>query len=90
MAVSASKVSVTMYTLYVPSLGTELAQKPIQTLYGHDNEVTAVHISIELDMAVSASKVSVTMYTLCVPSLGTELVRKTTDMTMRLRQFTYQ
>ena len=39
-------------------MSTELAQKPIQTLYGHDNEVTAVHISIELDMAVSASKVS--------------------------------
>lgn len=37
-------------------VSTELAQKPIQTLYGHDNEVTAVHISIELDMAVSASK----------------------------------
>ncbi|XP_053386541.1 neurobeachin-like protein 1 [Mercenaria mercenaria] len=33
-----------------------LSNKPLQTLYGHDNEVTAVHISSELDMAVSASK----------------------------------
>lgn len=37
-------------------ISTELSQKPVQILYGHDNEVTAVHISIELDMAVSASK----------------------------------
>ncbi|OWF44124.1 neurobeachin-like protein 1 isoform X3 [Mizuhopecten yessoensis] len=29
---------------------------PLQTLYGHDAEVTAVHISTELDMAVSAAK----------------------------------
>jgi WD40 repeat protein len=27
------------------------------TLYGHDQEVTDVHMSIELDLAVSASKV---------------------------------
>lgn len=34
-----------------------LSSKPLLTLYGHDYEVTAVHISSELDMAVSASKV---------------------------------
>lgn len=28
----------------------------VKTLYGHDDEITAVHISIELDLAVSASK----------------------------------
>ncbi|KAK3582874.1 hypothetical protein CHS0354_012486 [Potamilus streckersoni] len=33
-----------------------LCSKPVQILYGHDAEVTAVHISIELDMAVSAAK----------------------------------
>ncbi|KAL4217498.1 Neurobeachin-like protein 1 [Mactra antiquata] len=33
-----------------------VSTKPLQTLYGHDNEVTAVYISSELDMAVSASK----------------------------------
>ena len=32
--------------------------KPIQTLYGHDDEVTCVALSSQLDMAVSASKVS--------------------------------
>ncbi|XP_067686159.1 neurobeachin-like protein 1 [Haliotis asinina] len=30
--------------------------KPVQTLYGHDAEVTSVHISVELDLALSASK----------------------------------
>ncbi|XP_074640856.1 neurobeachin-like protein 1 isoform X2 [Tubulanus polymorphus] len=29
---------------------------PIQTLYGHDSEITCVKISIELDLAVSGSK----------------------------------
>ncbi|KAH3853615.1 hypothetical protein DPMN_096145 [Dreissena polymorpha] len=33
-----------------------ISPKPLQTLYGHDNEVSAVHISSELDLAVSASK----------------------------------
>ncbi|XP_019471754.1 LOW QUALITY PROTEIN: neurobeachin-like protein 2 [Meleagris gallopavo] len=33
-----------------------LAPKPIQVLYGHDDEVTCVAISTELDMAVSGSK----------------------------------
>ncbi|XP_059178496.1 neurobeachin-like protein 1 [Physella acuta] len=33
-----------------------LSNKPLQTLYGHDSEVTAVHISTELDLVVSASK----------------------------------
>ncbi|XP_012936084.1 neurobeachin-like protein 1 [Aplysia californica] len=33
-----------------------LNPKPLQTLYGHDSEVTAVHISTELDLVVSASK----------------------------------
>ncbi|ESO94157.1 hypothetical protein LOTGIDRAFT_232423 [Lottia gigantea] len=31
-------------------------KKPVQTLYGHDSEVTVVHISVELDLAVSAGK----------------------------------
>lgn len=35
-----------------------LAPKPVQVLYGHDDEVTCVAISTELDMAVSGSKVS--------------------------------
>lgn len=30
--------------------------RSVVTLYGHDEEVTAVHISVELDLAVSASK----------------------------------
>ncbi|XP_025103761.1 neurobeachin-like protein 1 isoform X2 [Pomacea canaliculata] len=30
--------------------------RSVITLYGHDKEVTAVHISVELDLAVSASK----------------------------------
>ncbi|XP_072858872.2 neurobeachin-like protein 2 isoform X3 [Pogona vitticeps] len=33
-----------------------LAPKPVQVLYGHDEEVTCVAISTELDMAVSGSK----------------------------------
>ncbi|KAM8810447.1 neurobeachin-like protein 2 [Eudromia elegans] len=33
-----------------------LAPKPLQVLYGHDDEVTCVAISTELDMAVSGSK----------------------------------
>uniref|UniRef100_A0A4W3GZA4 Neurobeachin-like protein 2 n=2 Tax=Callorhinchus milii TaxID=7868 RepID=A0A4W3GZA4_CALMI len=33
-----------------------LAPKPFQVLYGHDDEVTCVAISTELDMAVSGSK----------------------------------
>ncbi|XP_052234485.1 neurobeachin-like protein 1 isoform X6 [Dreissena polymorpha] len=33
-----------------------ISPKPLQTLYSHDNEVSAVHISSELDLAVSASK----------------------------------
>lgn len=30
--------------------------KPLQTLYGHDDEVTCVALSVELDIAVSGSK----------------------------------
>ncbi|XP_078396983.1 neurobeachin-like protein 2 isoform X4 [Cetorhinus maximus] len=33
-----------------------LSQKPVQVLYGHDNAVTCVAISTELDMVVSGSK----------------------------------
>uniref|UniRef100_A0A670ZS51 Neurobeachin-like protein 2 n=1 Tax=Pseudonaja textilis TaxID=8673 RepID=A0A670ZS51_PSETE len=33
-----------------------LASKPVQVLYGHEDEVTCVGISTELDMAVSGSK----------------------------------
>ncbi|XP_062978473.1 neurobeachin-like protein 2 isoform X1 [Elgaria multicarinata webbii] len=33
-----------------------LAPKPVRVLYGHDDEVTCVAISTELDMAVSGSK----------------------------------
>ncbi|XP_060103883.1 neurobeachin-like protein 2 isoform X1 [Heteronotia binoei] len=33
-----------------------LAPRPVQVLYGHDDEVTCVAISTELDMAVSGSK----------------------------------
>ncbi|XP_030052735.1 neurobeachin-like protein 2 isoform X1 [Microcaecilia unicolor] len=33
-----------------------LAPKPVQVLYGHDEEVTCVALSTELDMAVSGSK----------------------------------
>lgn len=34
-----------------------LAPKPLLILYGHDDEVTCVAISLELDVAVSSSKV---------------------------------
>lgn len=34
-----------------------LKPKPLQILYGHDSEVTAVQISVALDLAVSGSKV---------------------------------
>ncbi|XP_069107826.1 neurobeachin-like protein 1 isoform X1 [Argopecten irradians] len=37
-------------------VSTGIKPNPLQTLYGHDAEVTAVHISTELDMAVSAAK----------------------------------
>ncbi|XP_063308911.1 neurobeachin-like protein 2 isoform X7 [Pelobates fuscus] len=37
-------------------LSWNLSQKPVQVLYGHDDEVTSVAISTELDMAVSGSK----------------------------------
>ncbi|KAG1669663.1 Neurobeachin-like protein 1 [Nymphon striatum] len=33
-----------------------VCKKPLQTLYGHNDEVTCVAIAIELDMAVSGSK----------------------------------
>lgn len=35
-----------------------LSPRPVQVLCGHDQEVTCVAISTELDMAVSGSKVS--------------------------------
>ncbi|CAH1788242.1 unnamed protein product [Owenia fusiformis] len=35
---------------------TGVVEKPIQTLYGHDDEVSCVALSIELDLAVSGSK----------------------------------
>ena len=34
-----------------------LDSKPLQILYGHDDEVTSVAISVELDLLVSGSKV---------------------------------
>ncbi|KAM4026728.1 neurobeachin-like protein 2 isoform 3-T3 [Anomaloglossus baeobatrachus] len=37
-------------------LSAGLSPKPVQVLYGHDDEVTCVAISTELDMAVSGSK----------------------------------
>ncbi|BFZ22107.1 hypothetical protein BsWGS_25146 [Bradybaena similaris] len=37
-------------------ISVNLNTKPLQTLYGHDSEVTAVHISTELDLVISASK----------------------------------
>ncbi|KAM8967194.1 neurobeachin-like protein 2 [Pelodytes ibericus] len=37
-------------------LSWNLSQKPVQVLYGHDDEVTSVAISTELDMAVSGSR----------------------------------
>uniref|UniRef100_A0A2C9M808 BEACH domain-containing protein n=1 Tax=Biomphalaria glabrata TaxID=6526 RepID=A0A2C9M808_BIOGL len=40
----------------VAGVSVNLNSKPLQTLYGHDSEVTAVHISTELDLVVSASK----------------------------------
>lgn len=40
-----------------------LAPRPVQVLCGHDQEVTCVAISTELDMAVSGSKVrEITLY----------------------------
>ncbi|GFO07271.1 neurobeachin-like protein 1, partial [Plakobranchus ocellatus] len=37
-------------------LASNINRRPLQTLYGHDSEVTAVHISTEMDLVVSASK----------------------------------
>ena len=46
--------------MYVLQSGSSsgLNNKPVQILYGHDDEVTCVAISVELDLAVSGSKVS--------------------------------
>lgn len=38
----------------------EVIRTPLQTLYGHDQRVTCVAMSWELDMAVSGSQVRVT------------------------------
>ena len=38
-------------------LAQEMSRAPIQTLYGHDDEVTCVAVSWELDVAISGSKV---------------------------------
>lgn len=42
-------------------LSSNIDTRSVITLYGHDEEVTAVHMSTELDLAVSASKVLVFM-----------------------------
>ena len=39
-------------------LAQEMRGTPVQTLYGHDDEVTCVAISWEFDVAISGSKVS--------------------------------
>lgn len=46
-------------SLVVPQGGfsSGLSPRPVQVLCGHDQEVTCVAISTELDMAVSGSKV---------------------------------
>nr|XP_054753108.1 neurobeachin-like protein 1 [Lytechinus pictus] len=41
---------------YQNGMASGINNKPIQTLYGHDDEVTCVALSSQLDMAVSASK----------------------------------
>eukprot|EP00057_Strongylocentrotus_purpuratus_P026068 XP_011680542.1 PREDICTED: neurobeachin-like protein 1 isoform X2 [Strongylocentrotus purpuratus] len=41
---------------YQNGVASGINNKPIQTLYGHDDEVTCVALSSQLDMAVSASK----------------------------------
>lgn len=42
-----------------------LSPRPVQVLCGHDQEVTCVAISTELDMAVSGSKVSSELLMIC-------------------------
>ncbi|KAK3721190.1 hypothetical protein RRG08_044202 [Elysia crispata] len=37
-------------------VASNINRRPLQILYGHDSEVTAVHISTEMDLVVSASK----------------------------------
>ncbi|XP_072180695.1 neurobeachin-like protein 1 [Diadema setosum] len=41
---------------YQNGMASGINNKPVQTLYGHDDEVTCVALSSQLDMAVSASK----------------------------------
>ncbi|XP_033101707.1 neurobeachin-like protein 1 [Anneissia japonica] len=41
---------------YQGNMASGLNSKPLQVLYGHDDEITHVAISTELDMAVSAAK----------------------------------
>ncbi len=43
-----------------------LAPKPLLILYGHDDEVTCVAISLELDVALSSSKVRFTLLVIVV------------------------
>ncbi|KAJ8020057.1 Neurobeachin-like protein 1 [Holothuria leucospilota] len=42
--------------MYQNGVSSGISNRPSQTLYGHDDEVTSVAISSELDMAVSGSK----------------------------------
>lgn len=46
------------FLLLQGGFSTGLSPRPVQVLCGHDQEVTCVAISTELDMAVSGSKVS--------------------------------
>lgn len=49
--------------LFQNGVASGISRRPTQTLYGHDDEVTAVAISSELDMAVSGSKVRLCLLT---------------------------
>ena len=42
---------------YHSGLATDVNKKPLQTLYGHDDDITSAAMIWELDMAVSGSKV---------------------------------
>jgi hypothetical protein len=45
------------YFYFQSGFCTNVNNKPLQTLYGHEGEVTAVYISTEQDMVASAARV---------------------------------
>lgn len=50
-----------LFFVFQGGFSSSLSPRPVQILCGHDQEVTCVAISTELDMAVSGSKVRVAL-----------------------------